>query len=457
MARSRLSIYTLLALIATSSAAMCGTLESLWHDPADYIYNEDRVDCHWTFSAGTDSVQVDFDDGTVVTITPDQTPYRHIYADAGRYDLDFTIWENGQSTLHEEQNFVFVRQRAIPGDNFMFVHHSTGRNMMRDSGVRSQIEQHNAQFETNIQLWDHDYHSGNTYTGIILPDSSVYSDWSYGVEANDIKPWGYHTIFCQGSAFRDSLFSRHDVIVLKNDHKTGDIVYEGQMIAYKMWYEEIRDVLDLYPDKRFVLVSGPPRRPEDITNSEADNARAFYDWLQSPEFMNGHPNISFFDLFDLLAYPNDPGNPERNMLRSYYRRTYGMTDSHPNEYANLSIGPLFAGMLIRIVDPSWVSIVTDVPQPATRLQLMPNHPNPFNPVTTIAYDLERPGLTSLSIFDLSGRLIRSILTPTMQPPGSYTLRWDGTDATGRAQPSGVYLYRLSSGHDVASRRMLLVR
>ncbi len=457
MARSRISITCLLTLFAICGTATAGTLQSLSHDPVDFIYNEDRVDCYWSFSAGTDSVQVDFHDGTVVTVMPDQTPFRHIYADAGRYDLTFTIWEDGDSELHEESNFVFVRQRPLPDGKFMFVHHSTGRNMITDAGVRSLLDLHNEQFETSIEFWDHDYHSGNSVTGIIVPDSTVYHDWSYGVEANDIQPGGYYTIFCGSSAFRDSLFSRHDVIVLKNDHKTGDIIHDGQLAAYKYWYMLIRDEIDQYPDKRFVLVSGPPRRPEDITNGEADRAREFYDWLQSPEFMNGHANISFFDLFDYLAYPDDPSDPQRNMLRSQYRRPYGMTDSHPNEYANNVIGPVFAGMLIRVVDPSWVSIVSDVQLPTATPRLHPNHPNPFNPSTSIAYDLERPGLTDLSIFDLSGRLIRSILTPTMQQPGSYTLRWDGTDATGRTLPSGVYLYRLSSGRTAVSRRMVLIR
>ncbi|MBU1675420.1 hypothetical protein KKA85_06520, partial [bacterium] len=269
MARPRIPITCLLALLATCTATSAGTVQSLWHDPADFIYNEDRVDCHWSFSAGTDSVQVDFHDGSTVTITPDQTPYRHIYGDAGRYDLTLTVWEDGVAEPYDEQNFVFVRQRPLPGNNYMFLHHSTGRNLITDSGVRSLLNLHNDRYGTAIELWDHDYHSGNSYTGIILPDSTVYSDWSYGEEANDIQPGGYYSIFTGvASAFRDSLLNRHDVIVMKNDHQTGDIIHDGQLAAYKYWYLQIRNVLDQHPEKRFILVSGPPRRPEDITNNE---------------------------------------------------------------------------------------------------------------------------------------------------------------------------------------------
>ena len=447
----------ILTLTAFGAPLYAGTIKTLWHVPASEIYNEDRVDIHWTFTPGVDSIQVNFEDGETVTISPDQDTLRHIYRDSGRFDLTLTIWEAGESTVFVESNFMVVQQRPVPGENFMFVHHSTGRNLMRDSGVRSLLQLHKDRGGTAIELWDHDYHSDNTYTGIIEPDSTVHPGWSYGQEANNIQPSGYYEIFCNGSAFRDSLFNRHDVIVLKNDHSTGDIVSDTQLASYQSDYLQIRDVLDLYPEKRFILVSGPPRRPEDISNAEADRARAFYDWLQGPEFMNGHPHISFYDLFDLLAYPDTATDPERNMLRSEYQRPYTMTDSHPNEYANSVIGPQFASMLIRVVDPSWINEVTSTPGAVTHLRLHPNHPNPFNPSTAISYDLERPGLTCLDIFDLSGKRIRSILTPTMQEPGHYTLRWNGLDDGGRALSSGVYLYRLTSGTETTSRRMVLIR
>ena len=451
--------YILAACLALSLASgpAAAQVDALWHVPEDAIYNEDRVDISWTLDASVDSVEVDFGDGEQVVVVPDEIPLRHVYLNAGRYDLELTLWSDGSTTTYTETNFTVVRQRSIPVGSFMFVHHSTGRNMLRDSGVRSLLAAHDAEAGTDIRLWDHDYHSGNTYTGIILPDSTVYPDWSYGAEANDITPDGYWTIFCGASSFRDSLFDRHGVIVLKNDHSTGDIASDEQLARYQDDYLAVRDVLDRYPEKRFVLVSGPPRRPEDADVAEADRTRAFYDWLQGPEFMNGHANISFFDLFDRLANPDDPEDPERNMLREEYRRPYGDTDSHPNEYANSVIGPEFADMLIRIVDPEWIRIVTPAATPSPGLRLLPNHPNPFNPLTVITFELDRDGPVRLEVFDLSGRRVRSILDSTHTPAGRYVRTWDGLDDRGRAQPSGVYLYRLSGGTETAGRRMTLVR
>ena len=448
-----------LVLIPAGLFAQSVPVETIACTPTSMIYNEDRVDLSWSFAGGApDSVTIDFDDGSTVSLPGAPTSHRHIYRSAGRYDLTISAWTGGVPTTTVTTDLVIVAQRAIPGTNYMFVHHSTGRNLIRDAGVRSRLEWHAVKGGPRIEFWDHDYHSGNSYTGIILPDSTVYSDWSYGVQANYIQPAGYYAIFT-GSAFRDSLLSRHDVIVFKNDHRTGDIVNEDHLAAYQAEYLTIRDILDQYPDKMFVMVSGPPRRPTEITNGEADRARRFYDWLQSPEFMNDHPNIMFFDLFDALANPNDPSDPERNMQRSEYQLPpASSTDSHPNQLANETIGPDFADFLIRIVDPNWISPVAGV-TPAALPVLLNHHnaPNPFNPLTWIRYELDTPAEVSLRVFDLSGRLVRTMLAPTRQDAGRHGVPWDGTDASGRHMASGVYLYRITADHEMQAGRMVLAR
>lgn len=91
-----------------------------------------------------------------------------------------------------------------------------------------------------------------------------------------------------------------------------------------------------------------------------------------------------------------------------------------------------------------------------RYHLSQNHPNPFNPVTTIGYDLPRPGHVVLTVYNLLGQPIRT-LVDRVQPASSYQVRWDGRDALGRAVPSGLYLYRLTVGEYTVTRKMVLVR
>jgi hypothetical protein len=78
-------------------------------------------------------------------------------------------------------------------------------------------------------------------------------------------------------------------------------------------------------------------------------------------------------------------------------------------------------------------------------------PNPFNPGTTIWYDLPRAGTATLAIHDLRGRLVRTLWQGTL-PGGRHTQAWDGMDARGRAAPSGIYLVRLQMND--GSRRMV---
>ncbi len=394
----------------TISSALADPVATLDRSPLEGIHTFDRIDLDWTLGlSGADSTTVSFGDGTSVTMPASQTTVRHFYSMPGTYDVTFTVWVEGHPNVEVMDNLVRITTRSVPGTNVMFLHHSTGRLLIKDSGFRSLVDWHNEQSGTDIRFWDHDYAYGNDYTGVILPDSTVHQDWIYGNEANNIQPSGYHEIFVNAPAFRDSLFSRHQVIIFKNDHSTGDIVSDAQLDEYKQQYLEIRNILDQHPEKLFILVSGPPRRPEKTTPGQADRTRAFYEWLQSPEFMNGHDNLAFFDLFDQLAYPDDPGNPEANMLREEYRRP-DLWDDHPSELANVTIGPIMADTVLRILDPDFYDPTSPVPAPdCAHIQLHAAVPNPFNPATRIAWERESPGIVSLKVFDVSGRLVRTLV------------------------------------------------
>ncbi len=89
-------------------------------------------------------------------------------------------------------------------------------------------------------------------------------------------------------------------------------------------------------------------------------------------------------------------------------------------------------------------------------ELDQNYPNPFNPSTTIAYRLERNANVSLKIYDLSGRLIRT-LAQGMQQAGYKLVQWDGRDMNGQNVSSGAYIYQLQAGDVSISKRMILVK
>lgn len=83
--------------------------------------------------------------------------------------------------------------------------------------------------------------------------------------------------------------------------------------------------------------------------------------------------------------------------------------------------------------------------------LGPAQPNPFNPVTRISYYLPQEGLVKLTIYDVAGRLITSLVSDT-RPQGEHTVEWDA-----RGVASGIYFYRLEVGKFVETRKMILLK
>ena len=85
-----------------------------------------------------------------------------------------------------------------------------------------------------------------------------------------------------------------------------------------------------------------------------------------------------------------------------------------------------------------------------------NYPNPFNPSTTIRYSLADESNVRLVIYNVLGQRIRSLVNET-QTAGFYSMVWDGRDAFGLQVVTGLYLYRLEAGMNVAVRKMVFAK
>ena len=106
-----------------------------------------------------------------------------------------------------------------------------------------------------------------------------------------------------------------------------------------------------------------------------------------------------------------------------------------------------------------IGTVTDVSEghgSPRRFELAQNRPNPFNPATTIQFQLATSGHVRLEVFDTAGRL-RAVLIDGALLAGPHETRWLGQDALGRQVPSGVYWYRLESNGLIRARRMVVLR
>jgi hypothetical protein len=91
------------------------------------------------------------------------------------------------------------------------------------------------------------------------------------------------------------------------------------------------------------------------------------------------------------------------------------------------------------------------------IQLMQNRPNPFNPQTSIRYNVTRETDVTLDVYSASGRFVRRLVQQRVTPERVRVIVWDGTNQDGVQMSSGIYFYRLQSGSEVQTRKMTLLK
>ncbi len=236
----------------------------------------------------------------------------------------------------EEEALEQTVTRAAPGGDFsgvIFLHHSVGASLIEQGDVRSGLT------DLGYEFYDHGYNDD----GLVLSDGT-WTDSNFDVPDDNTDPDGFADIFAQPLRDPpDNTFShlmQFDVIAFKSCYPVSEIQSDEQLDEYKSYYLSIRDRMDQYRDKLFIVVTPPPQVPAYADAETAARARAFADWLGSDEYLSGHPNVFTFDFFDLLA------DPSANTLRDDYQADE--EDAHPNELANRTIGPLFADFIDQV-------------------------------------------------------------------------------------------------------------
>lgn len=119
---------------------------------------------------------------------------------------------------------------------------------------------------------------------------------------------------------------------------------------------------------------------------------------------------------------------------------------------------VYRGSLLRQGSVSSTGYVSgdDPTIPPVKTTLAQNYPNPFNPSTTISFSLAKRDKVSLSVYNLKGQLVNTLLASNLDA-GTHSLVFDGKDASGRSLASGMYFYRLQTSEGSLTKRMLLVK
>jgi hypothetical protein len=85
-----------------------------------------------------------------------------------------------------------------------------------------------------------------------------------------------------------------------------------------------------------------------------------------------------------------------------------------------------------------------------------NHPNPFNPVTTLRYDLPEDGLVNITIYDMMGRVVKNLVN-VHQNAGYKSIQWNATNNAGQPVSAGLYLYTIQAGEFRQTKKMVLLK
>jgi hypothetical protein len=119
--------------------------------------------------------------------------------------------------------------------------------------------------------------------------------------------------------------------------------------------------------------------------------------------------------------------------------------------------PSGSGMNMTAVDNGWDGAILAVGQPAT-YNLSNAYPNPFNPTTTIDYNVEIAGEVSIIVYDLAGRKVKTLVNGYKTPSSSdYSVMWDGTNNSGSIVSSGMYLYRMVTADFTKTYRLTFMK
>ena len=109
---------------------------------------------------------------------------------------------------------------------------------------------------------------------------------------------------------------------------------------------------------------------------------------------------------------------------------------------------------VRIYEPSTLSSQTQTTP--LNFSLHQNYPNPFNPVTSLRYDLPEYGLVNITIYDMMGRIVKTLVNSS-QTAGYKSIKWNATNDRNEPVSSGLYLYSIQAGEFRQTKKMVLLK
>ncbi len=244
--------------------------------------------------------------------------------------------------------FAVQGKAFAAGEKIIFLHHSTGGNVYTQGEVPKWL----AEYDPSLVIEERAYPT-NGYPWANYP----YDYWNLWV--NGACQPGNPNMECL-----DNLAEEYDVVIFKHcfpgaailaDTGTPDVGSSRKSLEnYKLQYRALRNEMDKYPETTFIVWTLAPLHRLATNADQASRAWEFVQWVKNDfltEDGKDHPNIFIFDFFGIVAEKRpDPPEGQQYCLRYDYERSHSSSDSHPNELANKTAGPLFARCIVDAVE-----------------------------------------------------------------------------------------------------------
>ena len=333
----------------------------------------------------------------------------------------------------------------------------------------------------------------NAYATVYNPDTCGYDLVNISAGTGSIPPW--KAFFVQKSAPVSQVMMSYPALVrfdrdanrvvqsspsiaTKASKLSWEVLLEAQSEHYagKLTLGVAAGASDAYDPMDVSCLPGMPFAPEAKLDLYVDNnhwseragnyLRDIKDNKTSPQSWNLMLNLEnmledgIFEGIISLGFAEDSKLPEACSLQ--------LIDPAGGQIVNLREDQMILKLKIDATNPligqtPWLvplilEATTSAPGPDEDAELLStyNYPNPFNPSTTISYNLGKDTLVSLDIYNIKGQLVRN-LHSGLQNRGTHKVVWNGKDNQGRATSSGFYFYRLKAGDKQITRKILMLK
>ena len=287
---------------------------------------------------------------------------------------------------------------------------------------------------------------------VVKSDDSDYYVPAFGVETlSEMCPGEGYSVFLNGADAIDFMYPLDDDLTLVTHEFIND---------YKL--EAHRDDVALTGESHLVLfesISGEVQEGDILRAYDNDQLVGSINILEA--HINGMMPIDLVahGSVDLSAYdgPVLDGYLEGDAIKiALYSKSKGYElQVKPNFDTDYSLA-----YGIKAQFSVGNAVVMDESYEVTEFKLAQNYPNPFNPTTTIQYNVAEEGIVNLQIYDITGRLVKTLVDNQFRTPGStagYTVTWNGLDDRGQKVSAGLYIYRLQSGTMSMTNKMILLK